>query len=250
MTVPLTQSLSKGPDLLNTAMAAGGKRDLESSAVAARDGGGPASAAVPFLTLPSLLRRRQADHAELVEVPSLRGGCYPPVVASAQPPAPAVAASNGSPVKEQGVTGDMPGASGTSETGGMESPGAGRDRTLVRSTNQNALEDVLALRMAQIHTHGHTLAADRVAIAQSGKRYHVAALARRTLGDAIEDMQFNKDAAQIRRRLVKAAALILAAIDAEDAVAEAKAAAEHANNHAVAEAKAAAEQLHGTARNV
>lgn len=98
-----------------------------------------------------------------------------------------------------------------------------------------ALEDVLALRMRQIHHFGHTLAADAAAIDASGKRYLIAGLARRALGDAIEDMQFNKAPAQIRTRLVKAAALILAAIDAEDAVAE---------------AKAAAEQLHGTARNV
>lgn len=80
-----------------------------------------------------------------------------------------------------------------------------------------AMEDVLALRQQQIHKFGHTAAADLAAIAASGKRYHVAALASCCLRDAIEDMQFNKEAAQIRRRLVKAAALTLAAIDAEDA---------------------------------
>ena len=89
-----------------------------------------------------------------------------------------------------------------------------------------AIEDVLALRQHQIDHFGHTTAADLAAIAASGKRYHVAQIARTALSDAIDDMQFNKDSTQIRRRLVKAAALTLAAIDAEDAVAEAKAAAE------------------------
>lgn len=80
-----------------------------------------------------------------------------------------------------------------------------------------AMEDVLALRLAQIHQHGHTTAADLAAIAASGKRYYVAQIARTALSDAIDDMQFNKHPALIRRRLVKAAALLLAAIDAEDA---------------------------------
>lgn len=80
-----------------------------------------------------------------------------------------------------------------------------------------AVEAVLALRMDQIHRFGHTAAADLAAIKASGKRYHLAQIARTALVDAIEDMQFNKDRAAIRRRLVKAAAMICAAIDAEDA---------------------------------
>ncbi len=80
-----------------------------------------------------------------------------------------------------------------------------------------AIEAVLAVRMDQIHRYGHTLEADLAEIARSGRRQAIAALAARALHDAIEDMQFNQPAAQIRRRLVKAAATILAAIDAEDA---------------------------------
>lgn len=101
-----------------------------------------------------------------------------------------------------------------------------------------AMEDVLALRMRQIHDHGHSLAADRALIAQSGQRHAVARLAQQALHDAIEDMMFNKSADQIRRRLVKAGALLLAAIDAEDASNAEDAVAE-------AEARAEAEQMHG-----
>lgn len=80
-----------------------------------------------------------------------------------------------------------------------------------------AMEAVMALRCKQIHEHGHSLDADLAMIAASGKRHAIAAMARTAMTDAIEDMQFNKDPAQIRRRLVKACALGLAAIDAEDA---------------------------------
>ena len=80
-----------------------------------------------------------------------------------------------------------------------------------------AMEAVLALRCKQIHEHGHSLEADLAEIARTDKRYWIAAKAHQPLADAIEDMLFNKEPAQIRRRLVKAAALILAAIDAEDA---------------------------------
>lgn len=80
-----------------------------------------------------------------------------------------------------------------------------------------AMEDVLALRHRQIHEFGHTLAADLTEIVRTGKRHAIAMKAREALRDAIEDMMFNKDPAQIRRRLAKAGALILAAIDAEDA---------------------------------
>lgn len=80
-----------------------------------------------------------------------------------------------------------------------------------------AMEDVLALRHRQIHEFGHTLAADLAEIDRTGKRHAIAMKAREALRDAIEDMMFNKDPAQIRRRLAKAGALILAAIDAEDA---------------------------------
>ena len=80
-----------------------------------------------------------------------------------------------------------------------------------------AMEAVLALRCKQIHEHGHSLEADLAMIAACGKRHAIAAMARTAMTDAIEDMQFNKDPAQIRRRLVKACALGLAAIDAEDA---------------------------------
>lgn len=96
----------------------------------------------------------------------------------------------------------------------LSDPVAGGTATFVPVA---AMEAVLALRHQQIHQFGHTTAADLAAIERSGKRYHVAAMARRVLSDAIEDMQFNKGPAQIRRRLVKAAALTLAAIDAEDA---------------------------------
>lgn len=80
-----------------------------------------------------------------------------------------------------------------------------------------AMEDVLALRHRQIHEFGHTLAADLAEIDRTGKRHAIAMKAREALRDAIEDMMFNKDPAQIRRRLAKAGALILASIDAEDA---------------------------------
>lgn len=95
-----------------------------------------------------------------------------------------------------------------------------------------AMEAVLALRCRQIHDHGHTLEADLALIEQSGKRHYIAQLARAALTAAVEDMMFNKDHDQIRRRLVKSAALILAAIDAEDAraVAEAQAEAEQAQD--------------------
>lgn len=81
--------------------------------------------------------------------------------------------------------------------------------------------DVLALRQQQADQFGHTLAADLAMLAQRG-RPEIAKLARVALSDAIEDMQFNKSPDQIRRRLVKAAALILAAIEAEDTLAPAR----------------------------
>lgn len=79
-----------------------------------------------------------------------------------------------------------------------------------------AMEDVLALRWEQINRFGHTPAADLAFIAEQG-RPALAKLSRRALSDAIEDMQFNKERRQIRKRLVKACALALAAIDALDA---------------------------------
>lgn len=175
------------------------------SAAAGISGG----AVVPFITLPRLR--------------------------AAASPGSAQARPSPAPARQQPVQGaPKPGAFGTSETGGME--GGAADRTLVRSTYQYvpvaAMEDVLALRMQQIHLHGHTLTADLAAIKASGQRHHVAKIARTVLTDAIEDMQFNKASPQVRRRLVKAAALILAAIDAEDAVAEAKAEAEQLHKDA------------------
>lgn len=79
-----------------------------------------------------------------------------------------------------------------------------------------AMEDVLALRWEQVNRFGHTAAADLAFIQEKG-RPALAKLSRQALSDAIEDMNFNKERAQIRRRLVKAAALALAAIDALDA---------------------------------
>lgn len=80
---------------------------------------------------------------------------------------------------------------------------------------------VLALRQQQVDQFGHTPDADLRAVARHG-RPAIAKLARVALSDAIEDMQFNKSPDQIRRRLVKAAALLLAAIEAEDALAPAR----------------------------
>jgi len=94
---------------------------------------------------------------------------------------------------------------------------AGSSPTHIAFVPVAAMEDVLALRARQIHEFGHTLAADLDRIARSGRRQAIAADAALALRDAIEDMHFNKDPGQIRRRLVKAAAMILAAIDAEDA---------------------------------
>lgn len=146
-----------------------------------RDGGGAGSAAVPFLTLPRL--RGATCNAVTQTAPQ----------ALAAPPAPP-------PLQETPLT-------LSSSKGAAAGP----------FVPVKAMEDVLALRMRQIHDHGHSLDADRALIAQSGQRHAVAKLAQQALHDAIEDMMFNKDAAQIRRRLVKAAALVLAAIDAEDA---------------------------------
>jgi len=84
-------------------------------------------------------------------------------------------------------------------------------------TPVRAMEDVLTLRHQQIFTHGHTLEADLALIERTGKRHAVAKLARQAMNDAVEDMMFNKSAEQVRRRLLKATALGLAAIDAEDA---------------------------------
>jgi hypothetical protein len=95
-----------------------------------------------------------------------------------------------------------------------------RDATARRGetyTPVQAMEDVLALRHQQIFTHGHTLDADLALIERTGKRYAVAKLARQALSDAIEDMMFNRPPEQIRRRLVKSGALVLATIDVEDA---------------------------------
>lgn len=88
---------------------------------------------------------------------------------------------------------------------------------------RNAAFDVLALRQHQINHFGHTAEADLALIARHG-RTAIARMAKVALSDAIEDMQFNKSPDQIRRRLVKAAALLLAAIEAEDALAADRAA--------------------------
>lgn len=74
-----------------------------------------------------------------------------------------------------------------------------------------AMEDILALRARQIHEFGHTPVQDL-----GLPRLQLPLAARQALSDAIEDMQFNKERGQIRRRLVKAAALIMATIDRID----------------------------------
>lgn len=78
-----------------------------------------------------------------------------------------------------------------------------------------AVEDVLALRMRQIHEFGHTLEADRAAPLS-----HLPKEALATLRAVIEDIQFNKPRAHMRRHALKAAAFLLAFVDRLDADAD------------------------------
>ena len=101
-----------------------------------------------------------------------------------------------------------PGASetpDTSETGGME---AHLGRTLARSTNQNAMEQVLALRVRQIEQFGHTPESD----AATPLRHFAQELSRAAQAFT-EDVQFNKPVDHMQRHLIKLGALTLAAID-------------------------------------
>lgn len=169
-------------DLFAIPSAAGGQPcgSAQRTARRGRTGGGAASAAGPFLTLPRLLHSPRAVSND-----------------PAAPPAPPPQSEN-RPILS---------LSKDTAAAGSFVPVA-------------AMEAVLALRVTQIHTHGHTLDADLALIARTGHRHAIAKLAANSLHAAIEDMMFGKPAAQVRRRLTKAAALILAAMDAEEAVEE------------------------------
>lgn len=150
------------------------------------------------------------------------GGENPSPVADAPSATPFAAGEEPLQLPAFGVTGGKPlqMAPDPAVGGGATSPADTIDYIGERRIDYvpvRAMEDVLALRHRQIHEFGHTLAADLAEIDRTGKRHAIAMKAREALRDAIEDMMFNKDPAQIRRRLTKAGALILAAIDAEDA---------------------------------
>lgn len=81
------------------------------------------------------------------------------------------------------------------------------------------LADVIALRLRQIEQFGHTLQADLARLRGPEGRRTIARDARRDLDLALEDMHFNQPRAQIRKRMIRACAQLLAAIDAEDALA-------------------------------
>lgn len=98
-----------------------------------------------------------------------------------------------------------PAASRAAETGGME---AHLGRTLARSTNQNAMHQVLALRLRQIEQFGHTPESD----AATPLRHFAQELSRAAQAFT-EDVQFNKPVDHMQLHLIKLGALTLAALD-------------------------------------
>lgn len=98
-------------------------------------------------------------------------------------------------------------------------PGEAVADSIMVALSGRGLADVIALRVRQIEHFGHTLQADLARLRGPEGRRAIARDARRDLDLALEDMHFNQPRAQARKRLVRAAAQLLAAIDAEDALA-------------------------------
>lgn len=107
-------------------------------------------------------------------------------------------------------------AAGQTERAGGPAPAPSTPCVPMPFVPVRAVEDVLALRMRQIHEFGHTLEADRAAPLS-----HLPKEALATLRAVIEDIHFNKPRAHMRRHALKAAAFLLAFVDRLDADADA-----------------------------
>ncbi len=125
------------------------------------------------------------------------------------------------PPKAFSPTSAGPASAGPTSAGshrGTDAGAAGPPAPASATSPLRAVEDVLALRGEQIHKFGHTSEKDAALPVD-----HLPREAKAALAAALDDIQFHRGGIawdetrpRVRRRLVKAAAMLLAAIDRLD----------------------------------